>query len=150
MPELPALPEIEAQAAGQMRPTDFARHALATIEASEGRRKRRKRNTTPDALGLEMKREILEGITAADPPPEDLEGHLLSLIHRSDFPGPLRALCGEVLDEYRLALISGQFRDWLESGAPSEDREQRPEGCGPGCEIHDRHRSQGHRDRADG
>lgn len=139
MPELPALPDIEIQAAQRIRPLDFARHAVATIEASEGRRKRRKRNTTPDAVGLEMKREILEGIAAADPAPEDLEGHLLSLILHSEFPGPLRALCGEVLDEYRLALISGQFRDWLMSGARSDDRDERPEGCVPGCEVHDRH-----------
>ena len=43
-----------------LRPADFCREMLATIDASEGRRRRRKRNTTPDAIGLELKRTLLE------------------------------------------------------------------------------------------
>src|SRR5690606_22702639 len=42
------------------RPADFCRGLLAALDASEGRRRRRKRDTTPDAIGLAIKRELLE------------------------------------------------------------------------------------------
>ena len=56
-----------------LRPGEFSRLALATLAASEGRRKRRKRDTTPDAIGLGIKRELLERATQEDPAPEAFE-----------------------------------------------------------------------------
>src|SRR5256885_10377305 len=55
------------------RPAQICRELLNALEASEGRRKRRKRDTTPDAIGLEVKRDLLERAVAADPEPDALD-----------------------------------------------------------------------------
>ena len=39
-----------------MRPAEVCSQLLRALDASEGRRRRRKRDTTPDAIGLELKR----------------------------------------------------------------------------------------------
>src|SRR2546427_436271 len=49
------------------RPAQICRELLNALEASDGRRKRRKRDTTPDAIGLEVKRDLLVRAVAADP-----------------------------------------------------------------------------------
>ena len=59
------------------RPGEVCRELLAALDASEGRRKRRKRDTTPDAIGLTVKRELLERAIAADPEPQAFEAWLL-------------------------------------------------------------------------
>ncbi len=41
----------------------------------------------------------------------------------SPSPGATRAMCGEILLEYNAAIASPTYRRWLESGAPSDDRE---------------------------
>jgi len=43
-----------------IRPTQVCQALLAALEASGGQRKRRKRDQTPDAIGLAVKRELLE------------------------------------------------------------------------------------------
>jgi hypothetical protein len=43
---------------------------LAALDASESRRGRRKRDTTPDAIGIALKRHLLEVAVLADPEPE--------------------------------------------------------------------------------
>jgi hypothetical protein len=97
---------------------------LAALEASEGRRRRRKRDTTPDAIGLGIKRDLLEGAVAGDPEPELFEAWLLE---RCLCPpigasvGAVRAMALEVLAEWRLACAAGDFAAWLDHGAPSED-----------------------------
>ena len=118
--------------AGGLHPAEFARHALSAMEASEGRRKRRKRDTTPDRIGLDLKRELLEKIAADAPPPEGIEAWLLERILAAEARGATRAMCGEILDEYRSARFSDSFREWLERGAPSDDRE---DAAGPACEV---------------
>jgi hypothetical protein len=60
-----------------LRPAVICRGLLAALEASDGRRKRRQRDTTPDALGLAMKRELLERVVKDDPEPERFEAWLL-------------------------------------------------------------------------
>ena len=55
-----------------IRPTQVCQALLAALEASEGQRKRRKRDQTPDAIGLAVKRELLERAVEADPDPEAL------------------------------------------------------------------------------
>lgn len=103
-------------------PAEFARHALEAMEASEGRRKRRHRDTTPDRIGLDLKRKILEDVITHQPSRGELEDHLFALVNASDDPGATRAMCVDVLDEYRAAASSPGFRGWLERGAPSDDR----------------------------
>ena len=44
------------------RPADVCRALLAALEASEGRRRKRKRDQTPDAFGLAVKRDLLQRV----------------------------------------------------------------------------------------
>ena len=109
--------------AGTLRPGEFSRLLLKALDASEGRRRRRKRNTTPDAIGLELKRELLQRATTEDPAPEAFEGWLLAQALAAPASGPVRALCAEILDEYRVAQHDPHFSQWLVAGAPSADAE---------------------------
>ena len=105
-----------------LRPADVCRQLLATLDASEGRRQRRKRNTTPDAIGLTLKRDLLEGAVHDDPEPVAFERWLLQRCQASGIAdGPMRAMALEVLAEWRLAAASRPFRHWLAQGAPSDD-----------------------------
>jgi len=105
-----------------LRPADVCRQLLATLDASEGRRKRRKRNTTPDAIGLAMKRDLLAEAIQDDPEPVAFEGWLLQRCQaRGIADGPVRAMALEVLAEWRLAAASRPFQHWLAQGAPSDD-----------------------------
>ncbi len=105
-----------------VRPSVFCQALLAALEASEGRRRRRKRDQTPDMLGQELKRWVLAQAIAADPAPEDFEGWLLQLVLNTPGSGGLRAMCQEVLMEYQLAQNDPDFRAWLAFGAPSADK----------------------------
>jgi hypothetical protein len=107
-----------------LRPAGACRSLLAALDASEGRRGRRKRDTTPDAIGIALKRHLLEEAVLADPEPEHFEAWLLGRCLSSGMAstGAMRAMAREVLTEWRLATASVQFRDWLTAGAPSEDR----------------------------
>lgn len=112
-----------------MRPAEVCRELLETVEASEGRRRRRMRNTTADAIGLEIKRGLLAEIIAADPEAADFEGWLLErCVAEGDADGPLRAIAITIWEEWRMTAESEEFRQWLARGAPSEDR-------GPGAGV---------------
>jgi hypothetical protein len=104
------------------RPAAICQQLLQAMDAAEGRRKRRKRNTTPDALGMEIKRELLEAAIVEDPAPGDFEAWLF---HRVQTAGPLsgatRAMALQIRDEWQFVLFSGDFRQWLAAGAPSDD-----------------------------
>jgi hypothetical protein len=105
-----------------VRPAQVCGQLLAALQASEGRRRRRKRDTTPDAVGMAIKRRLLEETVRDDPEPEDFEGWLLQHCISPDAPsGPARAMALDVLSDWRLAQRSGEFRSWLEQGAPSDD-----------------------------
>jgi hypothetical protein len=109
------------------RPADLCRHLLAALDASEGRRRRRKRNTEPDAIGMAIKRGLLEDAVNEDPDAEAFEGWLLDRTLAAGAPGgaasgPVRAMALEVLAEWRLAQLPGAFRDWLGHGVQSDDR----------------------------
>ena len=107
-----------------MRPAEICRELLETIEASEGRRKRRLRNTTADAIGLQIKRDLLEEIVSADPEANDFEGWLLErCLAEGAADGPLRAIALTIWEEWQLTSASEDFRRWLAAGAPSADRE---------------------------
>ena len=117
-----------------VRPADICRQLLAALDASEGRRRRRKRNTSPDAIGMAIKRRLLQEAVRQDPDPGAFEGWLLERClspaesaSQSDpgglviAAGPVRAMALEVLAEWRLAEAAGAFRSWLSRGAPSDD-----------------------------
>ena len=105
-----------------LRPAEVCRQLLATLDASEGRRKRRKRNTTPDAIGLTMRRQLLEGTVQDDPDPATFESWLLGRCQAVGLAdGPMRAMALEILTEWRLAAASQPFQQWLTNGAPSDD-----------------------------
>ncbi len=103
-------------------PAEFCRHLLMTIDASEGRRRKRKRDTTPDAIGLTIKRDLLERAIQDSPLPDEFEGWLLEqVLSIPAGSGAVRAICLQILDEYHLAGIDHDFRRWLLAGAPSAD-----------------------------
>jgi hypothetical protein len=105
-----------------LRPAEFCRELLAALEASEGRRRRRKRNTTPDAIGLGLKRELLESVIAGDPAAEDFEQWLFDrCIAQAAGTGGVNAMALSILEEWRFAADVDGFRHWLAQGAPSDD-----------------------------
>jgi hypothetical protein len=108
------------------RPASVCRALLAALEASDGRRRRRKRDTTPDAIGMSIKRRLLAQAIETDPDPGVFEAWLVErcLTGFADAPpGALRAMARDVVAEWRLATTSADFRAWLAAGAPSDDRE---------------------------
>lgn len=104
-----------------LRPAAVCQALLAALEAAEGRRRRRKRDQTPDAIGLTLKRELLEQVVKADPAAEAFEEWLLNytVLHHS--AGGVTAMARSVFDEWRLAHSMNEFQVWLEQGAPSDD-----------------------------
>jgi len=104
------------------RPGEICRELLAALDASEGRRRRRKRDTTPDAIGLTMKRELLERAVAADPDPHRFEEWLYEqCLAAGPSEGGVRAMALSIFEEWRLAQDAAAFGDWLARGAPSDD-----------------------------
>jgi hypothetical protein len=109
----------------RLRPAVVCAALLEALDASEGRRRRRKRDTTPDAIGMSLKRQLLAQSVEADPDPEAFEAWLLErcLTGPADASmGALRAMAREVLAEWQFAAASTDFREWLAAGPPSEDR----------------------------
>lgn len=120
-----------------LRPAQVCQRLLAALDVSEGRRRRRQRNTTPDSIGMAIKRSILEEAVRDDPESDAFEGWLLERCLSAGesqsqggagelcaASGPVRAMALEVLAEWRLAEAPGAFRSWLSEGAPSEDAEK--------------------------
>ena len=106
------------------RPAQICAELLEALQASEGRRKRRARDTTADSIGLAIKRALLEEVVRADPDPNDFEGWLLErCLAEGVADGPVRSMAMAIWDEWRLAAASDDFRRWLSDGAPSDDRE---------------------------
>ena len=104
------------------RPRDICRELLAALDASEGRRRRRKRDTTPDAIGLTIKRDLLERAIAADPEPDEFEAWLHEqCLAAGGSEGGVRAMALSIFEEWRLAHDADAFREWLARGAPSDD-----------------------------
>jgi hypothetical protein len=121
-------PHTNGPAPESLRPAQFSAELISALEASDGRRKRRVRDTTPDAIGMRIKRELLEGIVRDDPEPADFEEWLAErCLDAGVADGPVRAMALSIWDEWRLAAMSTEFRDWLARGAPSDDRESSTE-----------------------
>ena len=102
-------------------PADVCSRLLAALDASEGRRQRRKRNTTADTIGLEMKRGLLERAAREAPSAEGFEAWLLARCSEAGGGGDIRAMALEILEEWRLAQTSPELWAWLSRGAPSDD-----------------------------
>lgn len=120
-------PFSDANASEPLRPAQVCADLLGALEASEGRRRRRARDTTPDAIGLRIKRELLEATVRDDPDPADFETWLAErCLDAGLADGPVRAMALSIWDEWRLAASTAEFRQWLASGAPSDDREDSP------------------------
>jgi hypothetical protein len=116
---------VSKESMPSLRPAEFCRQLLAALDASEGRRKRRKRDTTPDAIGMAIKRDLLERAAQENPAPECFEHWLMERCRDvGAASGPVRAMAQEVFAEWRLADASGAFRDWLDQGAPSDDAQR--------------------------
>jgi hypothetical protein len=113
-----------------LRPADVCRALLAALEAAEGRRRSRKRDQTPDAIGLSIKRSLLARVVQDNPSAESFEEWLLHYPEKCDTPewyGAVSAMARSVLEEWRLAHSLGEFRVWLEQGAPSDDaKDEKP------------------------
>jgi hypothetical protein len=117
------------ESASPLRPADVCRALLGAMEASEGRRRARKRDQTPDALGLALKRDLLQHAVADDPGPDAFEQWLLeypSRCERPELAGPALAMARAVFEEWHLAHRSPEFRRWLADGAPSDDAGRAP------------------------
>lgn len=112
------------------RPADVCRALLAALKGAEGRRKKRKRDQTPDAIGLALKRAILERVVEDDPEPETFESWLLEYADKNAAAhsrGGVAAMARAVLDEWNLAHSMGDFKAWLDRGAPSDDADSAPQ-----------------------
>jgi hypothetical protein len=106
-----------------VRPAEVCRALLAALDAAEGRRRSRKRDQTPDAIGLSIKRELLGRAVQEDPDPEAFEGWLLQcgLTCGQESAGATLAMARAIFEEWRLAQSMNDFKSWLEQGAPSDD-----------------------------
>jgi len=110
------------------RPAEICAALLATLEASEGRSQRRKRDQTSDRIGLSIKRMLLEH-AVADPDPEAFEEWLLEQClseTTGSGMGPTRAMALEILTDVKLSGQVESFGDWLADGAPSADADPAP------------------------
>lgn len=111
----------EGQEQAEPRPAEICAFLLQAMGASEGRRQRRKRDTTPDALGMEIKRGLLAEIVAADPDVEEFDAWLFARVQAEPAAGATRAMALQIRDEWEFAVATPGFRAWLGSGAPSDD-----------------------------
>jgi hypothetical protein len=123
---------------GFSRPAELCRDLLEALEATEGRRRRRKRDTTPDFIGIGIKRELLEAAIRDDPEPETFEGWLVErCLAAGTGSGPYRAMALVILEEWKLAGVADSFRGWLRSGAPSDDKASRARADGSSVRLVD-------------
>ena len=81
-------------------------------------------NETPNGPQMAVKRALLERVVEDDPEPEAFEKWLLNYSLTCNAPGlagSASAMARAVFDEWRMAHSLGEFRVWLNRGAPSED-----------------------------
>jgi hypothetical protein len=112
---------VEKPSSRNFRPADVCRALLAALDAADGRRKSRKRDQTPDAIGLGLKREILERAVQENPGAESFEAWLMNYSHSRHASGAVMAMARAVLEEWNMAHAMGDFKAWLDHGAPSDD-----------------------------
>jgi hypothetical protein len=107
-----------------VRPAEVCAASNAALEAAEGRRRSRKRDQTPDAIGLAIKRDLLQRVVREDPHPEAFEAWLLRCAQGCNAPasaGAVSAMARAIFEEWALAHAMDAFKSWLNQGAPSAD-----------------------------
>ncbi|HEX5438138.1 MAG TPA: hypothetical protein VFW98_13315 [Gemmatimonadaceae bacterium] len=106
-----------------LTPAQLCQGLLDALEASEGRRRRRVRNTTADAIGLGIQHELLEAAVRESPDAGDFECWLMArCLAEGESDGATRAMALFVWQQWRLASEAESYRTWLADGAPSDDR----------------------------
>ena len=109
-----------------MRPAEVCRYLLLALNPSEGRRKQRKRDTTLDAIGMGLKRELLERAVREDPAPEEFEHWLLSQCQAiGTAAGSLRTMAQEILAECGWRNHRRRFVPGFAHGVFSDQRRRR-------------------------
>ena len=104
-----------------MRPRDFA---LLLLNSGDLLPRQRLRNQTPDTIGLELKRRLLQALADLDPEPGKLEETLMRLVDELGPPtGPVRALALSFRDEWQALPANPQWIEHLQTEA------SRREGC---------------------
>ncbi len=107
-----------------LTPADLCRGLLGALDASEGRRKRRVRNTNADSIGLSIQRDILEAAVRDDPAPGEFEAWLMDrCVAEGVADGAVRAMALSIWDQWQLAQRSPDIEAWIVAGAQSDDRE---------------------------
>ncbi|HEV3203317.1 MAG TPA: hypothetical protein VGY77_02990 [Gemmataceae bacterium] len=90
-----------------LRPRDLA---LLLLASGDLQPRQRARDQQADAAGLELKRRLLDRLTALDPEPSDLEEVLARLIDEFGQPtGPTRSLAITIRDEWRAACTNPEW-----------------------------------------
>ena len=118
---------MENMSQSMVRPAEVCAALLAALEAAEGRRRSRKRDQTPDAIGLAIKRELLQRVVQEDPDPEAFEEWLLRCAQERSAPesvGAVAAMARAIFEEWDLAHAMNAFKSWLDQGAPSADADE--------------------------
>ncbi len=105
-------------------PVDVCSGLLSALDASEGRRRRRSRNTTADSIGLAIQRGLLEDAVREGPSGENFERWLQErCVAQGESDGAHRAMALLIWHEWKLASQADDVSAWLTSGARSDDRE---------------------------
>lgn len=108
----------------ELRPSFVCSRLLAALDSAEGRRRARKRDQTPDAVGLEAKRCLLDAVVREDPTASEFVDWLFRYASRIVDPArrsAFAAMAHAVHEEWQLAHRMPEFSRWLDRGAPSED-----------------------------
>jgi hypothetical protein len=105
-------------------PVELCSGLLHALDASEGRRKRRSRNTTADSIGLAIQRGLLEDAVREGPTAESFERWLQErCVAQGESDGAHRAMALLIWHEWQLASQVADVSAWLTAGARSDDRE---------------------------
>jgi hypothetical protein len=112
---------------GPLRPRDFALLMLASGDLLP---RKRARDQQADRMGMDLKRQLLDAVAARDPEPEELEEVLMELAAQQTPAGPMRAIAGAVLEEWRMAAETPGWVEFLlgEAVAAPESGEGRRRG----------------------
>jgi hypothetical protein len=108
------------------RPAEICAALLAALDAADGLRRNRKRDQTPDGIGLAIKRDLLQRVVRENPNPEAFEEWLLqcSMAYAAESAGAVTAMARAIFEEWSLAQSMNEFKSWLDHGAPSDDADE--------------------------
>ena len=107
-----------------LTPAELCRGLLGALDASEGRRKRRVRNTNADSIGLAIQRDILEAVVRDEPAPDEFEAWLMDRYEAEGVAdGAQRAMALVIWDQWQLALRAPDIQAWILAGGHSDDRD---------------------------